>query len=127
MWVLHGRWKPAGPPGPAPPREATSAAQPLPWGSLPAHLPEEVVVWLGREDLFPFRIQYLRGEEGRESDNRGATGAAAADAIVTMELFEVTTGDLIDPRVFQFQPPTELEVKDRTDEYLAQLGVSPAA
>ena len=128
VWVVRGRWKPARLMRVAQQKDATIAQQqPIPWANLPAHLPQEAVVWLGQNDLFPFRIQYRRWDSGAGPTDPGASSDATANSIVTMELFEVATDDIIDPRLFQFQPPTELEVKDRTDEYLARLGVRPPA
>jgi hypothetical protein len=53
-------------------------------------------------------------------------GGTQPDAIVTMELFEVTTDDLT-TRVFQFQPPTELEVKDRPTSALRSASAQQPA
>lgn len=123
MWTVRGRWKPekaaeilAEADGKA------RAAADVTWDSLPAPLPHEVVLVLAQRDLFPFQIQYLRSEEGSGSRPFGGK----LDPILTIELFEVATEDAIDPRLFQFQPPTDLEVDDETSEYLARLGESSA-
>jgi hypothetical protein len=102
--------------------DGASAQGRVAWDRLPAPLPHEVVVVLAQHDLFPFQIQYLR----REEHDVSPSSYEKLEPIVTMELFEVATEDAIDPRLFQFQPPTDLEVDDKTNEYLARLEVTPA-
>jgi hypothetical protein len=123
MWTLRGRWKPArvarllaSEKAGARPHEAVAA------DSLPAPLPHEVVVVLAQHDLFPFQIQYLRWD----AHGRSRSPGRRLEPVVTMELFEVATEDAIDPRLFQFQPPTDLEVEDQTSDYLARLGANSA-
>lgn len=126
MWTVRGGWKPDRLARILPqPKGAIPAGERASHDALPDHVPNVVAVCLGREDLFPYRIEYFRVKVG--SDPALVAGPPAeSTAVVTMELFEVATNDVIDPRRFQFQAPTNLEVHDRTDQYLARLKAARA-
>ena len=123
MWVVHGRWKQENLLAVMPEhKDVLLAGKPLSL-DLPSHLADEVVVTLGRHDSIPYRVEFVRHAEHvrfaatDQSPGRGTT------TMVLMELFEVAIGDLIDPRQFQYKP-NDLEVDDRTDEYLQRLRLS---
>ena len=81
--------------------------------SLLPHLPSGVVLLLGQEDLFPYRIEYHRKPPDL-SDGR---------PIVVMQFFDVRLDGKIDPLVFSYQPNDvdELEITDRTQEYVQRM------
>ena len=77
---------------------------------LPKHLPDHLVVWLGKDDLFPYRIEYCRRE----------TVSGESRAIVAMQLLKVSFNVPLDPKCFVFEPD-EVPVADRTSEYIAKM------
>ncbi len=83
---------------------------PLPKDSpeLPDHLPQQVVVYLSRKDLFPFRIDYRRGR-GEEEKIR-----------VVLEFFQLQVSPEVDPSLFTYRPG-RLRVHDETQAVLNQL------
>jgi hypothetical protein len=119
--IVAGRWKPDRLAALLPEqRDAILAGQPARLDRLPPHVPDQVQVTLGRDNLFPlfpYRIEYLRGQ------GRGGKDLAATDspkAIVTMELFEVRRRDDLDRRQFIYEPG-EQEVIDQTETFLKGL------
>ncbi len=85
-------------------------------GDLPEHIPDRVALFLGRDDLFPFRIEYRR---------RCASllpGEEEERITVAMDLFEVSFHPAVNPSRFTFTPGN-LEHSDQTDRFLERLGV----
>ncbi|MCR4412020.1 MAG: hypothetical protein NUV77_06290 [Thermoguttaceae bacterium] len=85
--------------------------------ALPPHVPHYVVVYLGRDDLFPYRTEYHR---------LGASSPAASrptgdSTIAVMELREVTYNAPIAREQFYYDPGT-LEYSEQTDQWLESLG-----
>lgn len=92
------------------PREekTTGATGPTPRSSnqlIPDFLPRQVLLVLGQDDLFPYRLVYQSG---------------SGQPLVVMEIFEVRIDEPLDPMLFAYHPPRESKVEDRTDEYLRQ-------
>jgi len=85
---------------------------------LPEHLPGCVVLYLGRDDLFPFRIEYRR----RPTRTPPTPGAESDVPMVTMDFFEVALNVTIQPSRFAFAPGS-LDWSDQTDPYLEKLGI----
>ena len=84
----------------------------------PAHLPHYVVLFLGRDDLFPFRIEYRR----RDPVPVGRLEGAVDKTIASMDLFEVRPNVPVSPTRFYYNPG-KLEYSDQTDRFLTQLGL----
>jgi hypothetical protein len=85
---------------------------------LASNLPDRVVLHVGFDDLFPYRIEYWRSEP--DVDHKDA--APRAKLIVVMELYEVQLGAAIDPARFAFRPGN-IVPQDRTKEFLERLGL----
>jgi hypothetical protein len=84
---------------------------------LPKHLPERVLVFFGMDDLFPYRIEYCRRPDKKESSD------VAADKIVTqIDFYEPAFDAPIPPGRFDYMPGN-LPSTDETDKFLAALGV----
>ena len=119
VWTLRGHWKPDRLAKILPDQKAAiEAGEPADLSKLPDHLPDHVVLMLGQEDLFPYRIEYRRGiarKEGGEKDSR---------ALVTMELFDVKLDVPIDRTRFIYNPGNTRFV-DETDSFLSSLGTTP--
>ena len=82
---------------------------------LPAHLPHQVELVLGREDFFPYRVTYLR--------YRTEDGKHVLRPAVTTEFYGVAIGYEIDPSQFNYKPPANVSFSDRTDAFLKAMGI----
>ena len=116
VWILRGHWRAEQLARILPEqKEAILAGEPVDVSRLPVHVPHEVVLHVGRDDFFPYKIEYWR----RQGDN-DETGDEKP--MVVMELYEVKFGVPIDPK--KFGKPAELPEIDHTDAYLKELGLA---
>ncbi|MBL9092622.1 MAG: hypothetical protein JNL96_15475 [Planctomycetaceae bacterium] len=108
VYALVGRWK-------------SSALEKLPMtserpigldlpadaGGLRQHVPTHVVVYLGVDDLFPYRLEYRRSPEGAAAGPEDAASSPGDDPsprILVIEFFEVQFDVPLEERLFQFSP-----------------------
>ena len=89
-------------------------------GKMPEHLADHVLLFLGSEDGFPYRIEYRR----RDPKRSGSSGAPQDRSILTMEFFKVNLNASIDPARFVYHPG-DLECPDTTADFLKSLGLEP--
>ena len=89
------------------------------YNKLPAHLPHQVEVVLGQEDLFPYRVTYLKYDS--------VDGKYVLKPAVTTEFYEVTFRETLDQEQFIYKQPANLGVVDRTDAFISALGINPKA
>ena len=117
VYVLRGVWRPdrlavvlAG--------GSTEAEgeKPVDLDDVPEHVPHEVVLLVGRDDLFPYRIEYL-GKALRATSDRG--DGRRRQVLLRMELYEVRLGTPIDTREFIYKPQTAVE--HDTDAFISRL------
>jgi hypothetical protein len=117
MIALVGRW-----------REEALSRQ---WQSLapddpanwPGHLPHHVVVKLGREDYFPYVVEYRRAADAALA----GSPAGASDPLARFEFFEVRWGVVnVDQRLFEFTP-ADVDWRDETAATLEKLRPTPPA
>jgi hypothetical protein len=119
VWKLRGQWRKEKLAQALPQEQsAIEAGEPPDLTKLPGHLPDHVLLFLGKADGFPYRIQYQR----RESERQPAQDLASDRSILTMEFFGVNLNASIDPARFVYHPPGDLECPDETAEYLRSLG-----
>ncbi len=90
-----------------------------PWEYLPEQLPHEVHLTLGRDDLFPYDIDF-RQQRLRTGAGQGGEPRRFAETMVRLRLYEVVFGAPLDPRQFVYTPGKSLMV-DKTDDYLKRL------
>jgi hypothetical protein len=114
--VLRGTWKQHRLADLVPRQRAAIMAGHTPdVAELPAHAPHRVVVYLGRDDLFPYRIEYLRyptkKEPGYDPDH------VAPRPVAVLELFEVQANAAIPEATFQYQATGRAPI-DVTEKYL---------
>lgn len=95
------------------------AAKPMDWGKVPEHFPQQVELLLGHEDLFPYRIRYLRAVDAKGRP-------AAKVALVMLEMFDVEIGTPLPEAQFRYDPSSNIPAVDGTKEYLLRLGLKPA-
>jgi len=98
-------------------KEAIEAGKPADLSRLPAHLPDQVVVILGQDDYFPYRIEYRRTlTDARPTD----AGPHPSRALVVMQLYDVMLNVPIDPKRFLYSP-ADLPWNDETERFLSGL------
>jgi hypothetical protein len=117
VWRVEGGWRPAALAELLPEqKERLLAAQAVDWSKVPAQIPQRVVLTLGHDDLFPYRIEYLRERPGKKGS------APVMHALVTTELFEVQSPVAIDPQRFVYLAGNRSFIDD-TQAYLKRLGI----
>ncbi len=97
-------------------RSLPKSAQKFGPHGLPEHLPYCVIVYLGRDDLFPFRIEY----HSRPVRTSPTQGTEEDTPMVAMDFFEVALNVSVQEARFSFAPGN-LESSDQTDRYLERL------
>jgi hypothetical protein len=122
VWSVEGQWRPERLAQLLPEQaEAIKAGQGADLSKLTPNVPHKVVLHVGYDDLFPYRIEYWR----TETDDKGVT---TEKLMLVMEWYEVRIGSPIEPARFLFQPPQQadpqapLQPTDRTQEWLDRLG-----
>lgn len=119
VWKLSGRWNPGQLARLLPEQaEDIKAGKPANLGDLPSQAPDQVVVCLGKDDLFPYRIDYRRSVP-RRFWNRGREESRS---IVTMEFTEVSLDVPIKTSQFTYTP-AGLTPVDRTSVFLKGLNL----
>jgi len=118
VWRIVGRWKTEVLGRLLPEQvQALVAGQAAQTDKLAPHLPDQVVLVLGRDPkvlpLFPYRLEFTRRD----------AKSGVMRTILAMELFEVRLRPDLDPRQFSFQLG-EQRVEDETQDYLDKLGLS---
>lgn len=96
---------------------------------LRPHVPDQVVLFLGADDLFPYRIEFRRLPDGAGAVtdvNAAATQSNAdpASLLLALELYEVQINVPLEERLFQFAPGSR-PYTDVTELYLQQMTVLP--
>jgi hypothetical protein len=111
VWKLSGGWKPAQLARLLPnQKDAIEKGRTPDLTRLPAHLPDSVTLYLGQEDCFPFRIDYLR-----------SVPKASPRRLMGLEFFNLNFNGPIDSSQFLFTPGN-VNITDRTDEFVHSLG-----
>lgn len=85
---------------------------------LPDHVPDHVVLFLGADDLFPYRIEYRRQANPKQVD----PGQGDGPLLAAIDFFEVSLNTPIDPARF-FYSPGNLGFIDQTDSVLQAMGL----
>lgn len=90
-------------------------------GDWPNHLPHHVVVKLGREDFFPYIVEYRRAADA----SRANSVVGVSDPLARFEFFDVRWGVAnIDDRLFEFTP-ADVDWRDDTAATLERLRPTP--
>jgi hypothetical protein len=112
VWKIDGGWRPEHLLRLLPnQKDRIQAGRPADLSFLPEQLPDHVVVLLGQEDLFPYRIDYCRDAPPK----KGRAGTLA-----TVEFFDVAFNVAIPREQFVYNPGTG-ERSDQTDEFIQSL------
>jgi hypothetical protein len=117
VWSLRGEWRPERLvkllPGQ---KEAIQQGRGVKLEKLPDHLPDHVILLLGKQDFFPHRFEYRRSRstgQGRDDE---------VQPIVIMELLNVNINLPVDPSLFDYHP-SGIADENETDNYLETLGI----
>lgn len=117
VWITWGEWKPEVL-NRLVPNAAAELDGPRRVAKLPPHMPHIATVVLGREDLLPYQFEYRRKKDSADvQDGSALLDDAHTEPVLTMELFAVEVGGVIDPRQFAFNAGDRLVV-DGTRDYL---------
>ncbi len=109
VYQLHGVWKPAQLVQLLPEQKAAiEAGQGGDLNKLEPHVPDEVFVYLGKEDLFPYRVEFRRNHR----------------PLVSCEVSELQLNLPLDLNLFQFDAGVkEQQAPDTTTQFLTQYGL----
>jgi len=121
VWRLQGRWRPERLAKFLPEqKKAIQAGAAVNLKLLPAYLPDHVVLLVGQEDLFPYRVEYRRlGDK-----QLGAGGPDdSSQLMLAVQFAEVSLNVPIDAAHFSYHPG-ELQPVDLTASFLQSLGLS---
>jgi hypothetical protein len=113
VYGLRGGWSPQALSHIVPEQAEAAAAGNLDWSRVPSQIPDEALLLLGRDNLFPYRIEYRRSSE------HAAEGVAGGTLLV-MELFDVQFNAPLERNLFRYQPG-DLPVADLTGQYIERL------
>ncbi len=117
VWSVEGRWRPERLAQFLPEQaESIRTGQEADLSKLTPNIPHKVVVHVGCDDLFPYRIEYWRAEASE-------AGAIHEKLMAVMEWYEVRIAAPIEPARFAFRSTVNLQPVDKTQEWLDRLGL----
>ncbi len=87
---------------------------------LPEQFPDRVFLLVGQDDLFPYHLDFRRSTSDDVLSSVTINRKSTSRSLTTMELFEVQFNVPLEPMMFNYKPGN-IQIDDRTDEYLAQL------
>jgi hypothetical protein len=101
--------------------DATSNTQ----QSVPARLPEEVLILVGQADLFPYRLEYRKLETPPAANRAGSAAPfqLSGNPMVVLEFTDIAFDVQTDPGQFNYTPGNA-EWTDRTAAVLERLRLS---
>lgn len=107
--VLRGTWSPAALQRLLPRQREHLQGGGIPdWDRLPPQLPDRVDLYLGEDDLFPYRVAYYRGSD------------PSAPPVAVVEFFEVRFNAPIEAERFAYSPG-QRKAEDETAQRIQQL------
>ncbi|MCS7303549.1 MAG: hypothetical protein NZ602_00370 [Thermoguttaceae bacterium] len=124
VWKLLGTWKPERLTMLLPDQaQGIYQSQPIQWEKLPVGIPDQVVVFLGQEDLFPYEIQYRRKLSRRWTRwlTEFAWLRSEDRCLAKLEFVELSLNVPLPAETFHFQPPAHLKPIDATQEFIQQI------
>lgn len=119
--VVRGDWKPGELVRLLPEQQQSISADPrAARAPLPPQMPHHVVICFGRDDLFPYRIEYWPAPSAPGGETTPLGKPAPPMPLVRLEFFEVRLNEPIDTRQFVYLPGSQ-EVDDVTGKFLRKL------
>jgi hypothetical protein len=98
-------------------QEAIAAGARPDLSRLPDHVADHVLLYVGKADRLPYRIEYRR----REAE-QGRAGQGGARTLLSVEI-EVRLNVPVDATRFAYQPPGDLQPSEQTLDFLKTLGL----
>lgn len=118
VWIVEGTWKPDRLTQMLSGGKDDAAAPSVHVASrLPSHLPHRVQAVIGKQDLIPRRIDYLRDPAATDA---GPPAIAQPVHMATIEILEPIRGEPIDDHLFTYEPGQQ-EVIDHTDMFVESM------
>jgi len=124
VWKLQGTWKPTRLAALLPDQaDRIQQGLPVQWEKVPPHIPDQVVVFLGQEDLFPYEIQYRRKPTGRWTAwlSQIVWLQGAERYLAKLEFVELSLNVPLETESFQYHPPDHLKPNNSTAEFIQQV------
>lgn len=114
VWRVEGRWR-----RDALMRLLPDQAQAIAEGRadlrrLPPQAPDKVVCYLGEADCFPYRIEFRR-------QSPHAAEPLADQCILAVDFYDIRFDEPIDPSLMRYQPPSDTEFSDQTENFIQRL------
>jgi hypothetical protein len=110
VYVARGTWTPTVWAKLLPDQAAEiKAGQPPKLKKRPLQVPDQVVVTLGRDDWFPYRIEFLRTE------------GDSSQSLLLAEFYDVQWNLPLDQRLFVYQPSSKVPVTEFTDQFIYNM------
>ncbi|MBN1589854.1 MAG: hypothetical protein JW888_10100 [Pirellulales bacterium] len=124
VWQLRGRWLPDRLVAILPDqKKAIDSGKEIDYSKLPPHLPSHVMLTLGQEDLFPYRVEYRRSEIQEGPDGPRDSPEARRSGMV-IQFLRVAVNSSIRPAEFDYNA---VDFSDVTESYIARLKARAAA
>ena len=105
VYVLHGSWK----------EEAFNGVsvhrRPVTLATLPPFVPSKSTLWIDRSTGWPYRFEF---RSDRDAENETET-------VIQLEFLNPRIGVELPKSQFVFEPPPDVEPRDRTDQICQQL------
>ncbi len=121
VWMSSGGWQPDALARLAPEQAADEPPQERVLLGLAEQIPHSVTIHFGKDDLFPYRVEFWRITSDKPSN--GIVVSANSRRTVVLELFEVQFNIPIDVSKFE-RSSFELPVVDATSAYLRDHGLT---
>jgi hypothetical protein len=118
-----GRWRPDRLVQIAGKSESDPRMPPNP-ADLPERFPTDVLVLVGQENDFPYRVEYRRSfaeASGNLNADPSALYQLTAEPLVVLEFFDEEFDGNISESWFQYEQPAEIEVDDETSRLVDQI------
>jgi hypothetical protein len=120
VWRLEGRWEPSWLGRMMPQQEAAiKQGKPADLRKLPIHVPDHIVLFLGRQDMFPYRLECWRTGNGRSTE--GAEGDSVLQ--IYLQFGNVRINQPVNPARFIYRP-ANMKATDQTELFLRGRGLT---
>jgi hypothetical protein len=122
VYVVTGAWETATLERLLPDQKEAIAAGRADLSKLPQPTPDAVNLVLGRDDLFPYRVEYRRTSDDEYEQRKPGEpiGPPRPKTYLILEWFEVQRNVPLDPQLFQYQPG-DVPVNDQTAAYIESI------
>lgn len=128
MLGIEGRWKAAALATLVPATKKKADVGRPKTDTMRPHVPDRIVLYLGADDLFPYRFEYRRSTPGKDKAGQNPDAAFDVDGpsklLLVLEFFQVHFDVPIEEMKFQFTPGA-FRVADITDRFLVARKAVP--